>query len=244
MFLDGAVFADHCVVIALGIDRHGRKHPLGLWSGSTETAAVCQTLLTNLRDRGLRIDRSVVVVIDGSKALRKAVRDVFGDAAWVQRCQVHKMRNVVAYLPKVQQGRVRARMQRAYHSADSGQARRLLTSLVRQLEGDYPAAAASLAEGLDETLTVLDLPIIDRLRRGLATTNAIENVMSHLRYVHRNVKRWRHGRMVLRWAAAGLQEASKGFRRMKGCSDLPALVAALRTRDHLLGLALAETEAA
>lgn len=244
LLIDGVHFADHCVVVALGIDAHGEKHPLGLWSGSTENAGICQTLLANLQERGLHTDRSLLVILDGSKALRKAVQDVFGAAAWIQRCQVHKVRNVLAHLPKVQQARVSATMRRAYQSGDVRQARRILLALIRQLQTSYPSAAASVEEGLDETLTVMALPITDRLRRSLATTNAIENVIGHLRYVHHNVKRWRHGRMVLRWAAAGFAEAAKGFRRIKGCSELPRLVATLRRRDQELSLTSVETQAA
>jgi transposase-like protein len=244
LLIDGVHFADHCVVVALGIDATGRKHPLGLWSGSTENAGICQTLLANLQERGLHTDRSLLVILDGSKALKKAVQDVFGAAAWIQRCQVHKVRNVLAHLPKVQHARVRGMLQRAYQSADLSHARRILMQLSRQLQTSYPSAAASVEEGLDETVTVLALPVIERLRRSLATTNAIENVIGHLRYVHHNVKRWRHGRMVLRWAAAGLTEAAKGVRRIKGASDLPRLVAALRQRDQELGLTSAATQAA
>jgi len=244
LLIDGVHFADHLVVVALGIDVNGRKHPLGLWSGSTENAGVCQALLANLQERGLSTDRSLLVILDGSKALKKAVRDVFGTAAWIQRCQVHKVRTVLLHLPKVQHARVSAVMRRAYQSGDIARARRILMQLMRPLETSYPSAAASLEEGLDDTLTVIGLPVIERLQRSLATTNAIENVIGHLRYVHHNVKRWRHGRMVLRWAAAGFAEASKGFRRIKGCSDLPRLVAALRQRDQELGLASAETQAA
>lgn len=244
LLIDGVVFAEHCVIVALGIDASGRKHPLGLWSGSTENAGICQALLANLQERGLRTGQSLLVILDGSKALRKAVRDTFGAAAWVQRCQVHKMRNVLTHLPKTQQARVRGVMQRAYASGDATHARRVLTGLIRQLSTSYPSAAASLEEGLEETLTVLELGVADRLRRSLATTNAIENVISHLRYVHHNVKRWRNGRMVLRWAAAGFQEAAKGFRKIKGCTELPRLVIALRARDHQLGLVAAETDAA
>jgi putative transposase len=244
LFIDGVVFADHCVIVALGVDHTGRKHPLGLWSGSTENATICQALLANLRDRGLRTDRSLLVVIDGSKALRKAVRDTFGNAAWIQRCQVHKVRNVLAHLPKVHHARIRAALQRAYQCGDPQRARRLLIGLARQLSTAYPAAAASLDEGLDETVTVLELPVADRLRRSLATTNAIENVVGHLRYVHHHVKRWRHGCMVLRWAAAGFQEAAKGFRRIKGCTELARVVAALRQRDVTLGLSPTQEDAA
>jgi len=244
LLIDGVHFAEHCVVVALGIDASGRKHPLGLWSGSTENAGVCQTLLANLQARGLRTERSLLVLLDGSKALRKAVREVFGAAAWVQRCQAHKARNVLAHLPKVQHPRVRGMLRRAYGSVDGAQARRLLHQLVRQLETSYPSAAASVEEGLDETVTVLDLPIAERLRRSLATTNVIENVVGHLRYVHHNVKRWRDGRMVLRWAAAGFTEAAKGFRRIQGCQELPRLVAVLRQRDQEIGLQSSQTEAA
>ena len=236
IFIDGVVFAEHCLVVALGIDATGQKHPLGLWDGSTENAAVCQGLLTHLQSRGLRTDRSVLVILDGSKALRSAVAHTFGRAAWVQRCQIHKTRNVLEYLPDRQRAWVHAILRRAYTSDDPAKAQRLLTDLARRLEDEFPSAAESVREGLDETLTVLRLPLSARLRRSLATTNPIESLMSRTRHVHRNVKRWRNGKMMIRWMTAAVFEAAKGFRRLKGGKDLPSLVAALRRRDEQLGL--------
>ena len=237
IFLDGVLFAEHCLVVALGIDSTGQKHPLGLWDGSTENATVCQGLLSTLHSRGLRTDRSVLVILDGSKAIHSAVTHTFGQAACVQRCQVHKTRNVLEYLPDRQRPWVHAILRRAYTSADPAKAQRLLTDLARRLDDEFPSAAESVREGLDETLTVLRLPLSDRLRRSLATTNPIESLMSRTRHVHRNVKRWRNGKMMIRWMTAAVCEAAKGFRRLKGCKDLPALIGALRRRDEQLGLA-------
>jgi len=236
IFIDGVVFAEHCLVVALGIDATGQKHPLGLWDGSTENATVCQGLLSNLQSRGLRTDRSILVILDGSKALRRAVDHTFGRAACVQRCQVHKTRNILDYLPDRQRPWVHAILRRAYTSDDPAKAERLLTDLARRLEDEFPSAADSVREGLAETLTVVRLPLSERLRRSLATTNPIESLMSRTRHVHRNVKRWRNAKMMIRWTTAAVFEAAKGFRRVKGCKDLPALVTALRRRDEQLGL--------
>jgi transposase-like protein len=234
LVLDGVHVAEHCLVVALGIASDGRKHALGLWDGSTENATVCQELLANLQSRGLRTDRSLLVILDGSKALRKAVRATFGEAALVQRCQVHKLRNVLEHLSERQRAWVRAILRRAYRSDRVSTAQRLLQDLVRRLDEVSPSAAESLREGLDETLTVLGLGLSDRLRRSLATTNAAESLISRTRQVKRNVKRWRGGKMVVRWVAAGVLEAVKGFRRLKGHADLPTLVTALRARDRQL----------
>jgi putative transposase len=236
IFLDGVIFAEHCLVVALGIDATGQKHPLGLWDGSTENAAVCQGLLSNLQSRGLRTDRSLLVILDGSKALRSAVDHTFGRAACVQRCQVHKTRNILDYLPDGQRPGAHAILRRAYAHSDPAKARRLLEDLARRLDDEFPSAAESVREGLDETLTVLRLSLSERLRRSLATTNPIESLMSRARHVHRNVKRWRSGKMMIRWMTAAVFEAAKGFRRLKGCKDLPALITALRRRDEQLGL--------
>ena len=236
IFLDGVVFAEHCLVVALGIDATGQKHPLGLWDGSTENAAVCQGLLSHLQSRGVRTDRSLLVILDGSKALRRAVDHTLGRAACVQRCQVHKTRNILDYLPEGQRPWAHAILRRAYLHHDPAKARRLLEDLARRVEDEFPSAAESVREGLDETLTVRRLPLSDRLRRSLATTNPIESLMSRRRHVHRNVKRWRSGKMMIRWMTAAVFEATKGFRRLKGCKDLPALVTALRQRDEQLGL--------
>src|SRR2546425_624214 len=224
--------------VALGIDHTGAKHALGLWDGSTENAAICQSLLADLQSRGLRTDRSLLVLLDGSKALHKAVTQTFGSAALIQRCQVHKLRNILEHLPEGQRPWVRAIVARAYKQTEVATARRLLQDLARRLEDRYPSAAASVREGLDETLTVLTLTLSDRLRQSLATTNAIESLISRSRQVKRNVKRWRGGQMVLRWTAAAVLEAGKGFRRLKGHKDMPKLVAALRARDQQLRIAV------
>jgi putative transposase len=237
LLVDGVHIGEHCIVVALGIDHTGRKHALGLWDGSTENAAVCQSLLADLQSRGLRTDRSLLVILDGSKALHKAVTQTFGSAALIHRCQVHKLRNILEHLPEGQRPWVRAIVARAYKQVEVATARRLLQDLARRLEDRYPSAAASVREGLDETLTILTLGLSDRLRQSLATTNAIESLISRTRHLKRNVKRWRGGQMVLRWTAAAIQEAVKGFRRLKGHKDLPKLLAGLRARDQQLGIA-------
>jgi putative transposase len=236
LVLDGVHVGEHCLIVALGIAADGQKHALGLWEGSTENATLCQSLLSNLQSRGLRTDRSLLVILDGSKALRKAVRDLFGHVALVQRCQVHKLRNVLDHLPERQRTWAKAILQRAYRRADVATARRLLTDLARRLDTDQPSAAESVREGLDETLTVLEFNLPEALRRSLTTTNAAESLISRTRHVKRNVKRWRGGQMVVRWVAAGVLEAVKGFRRLKGHKSMPQLVAALRARDQQLGL--------
>ena len=182
------------------------------------------------------------MLIDGSKALHKAVTQMFGPAALIQRCQVHKQRNVLDHLPDTQRAAVQAILQRAYRATEVAPARRLLQDLARRLETAYPSAAESVREGLEETLTVLTLGISDRLRRSLATTNAAESLMSRTRHVGRHVKRWRSGRMILRWVGAGVLEAVKGFRRLKGYADMPQLVAVLRARDQKLGLVTSSEE--
>jgi transposase-like protein len=242
LLLDGVHVGEHCLIVALGVAADGDKHALGIWEGSTENAAVCQSLLSNLQSRGLRTDRSLLVLVDGSKALRKAVRETFGDAALVQRCQIHKLRNVLDHLPDRQRPWVKAIVQRAYRSADVATAKKLLQDLARRLESDHPSAAESVREGLEETLTILSLGLSDSLRRSLSTTNAAESLISRTRHVKRNVKRWRGGHMMLRWVAAGVLEAVKGFRRLKGYKEMPKLVTALRARDQQLSLIAKDAE--
>jgi putative transposase len=239
LMLDGLVCGEHTVLVALGIDEKGSKHVLGLWEGATENATACTGLLSNLVDRGLDTKRTMLVVIDGSKALAKAVRDTFGKRALIQRCQVHKKRNVLEHLPERQRSATDATMTTAYKCRDSKRALEMLNKLARQLERKHPSAAASLREGVEETLTVLSFGLIDSLERTLVTTNPIENLNSVLRRIHHNVKRWQDGTMVLRWVAIGLQEATKGFRRLKGHEGMPKLVAALRAHDAGLDGALA-----
>lgn len=231
LMLDGLVVGDHVALVALGIDADGHKHPLGVQEGATESAAACTKLLADLRDRGMRTDRSLLVVMDGSKALRKAVHDIFGNRGVVQRCQEHKIRNVTGHLPKDMQVNVRRSMQDAYRCGKRARAKKLLENLERALRSTHPGAAGSLVEGLDETLTVIDFGLPRMLERTLGTTNMIENLNGSVRDVTRNVKRWRDGRMVLRWVAAALHEARKGFRRVRGYKGLVRLAAALRDRD-------------
>ena len=239
LVLEGVHVGEHGLLVALGIAADGQKHALGLWEGSTEKATLCQSLLANLQSRGLRTDRSLLVIREGSKALRKAVRDLFGVVALVQRCQVHTLRNVLDHVPERQRTWATAILHRASRSADVGTARRLLTDLARRRATDHPSAAESVREGLDETLTVLGLNLPDTLRRSLTTTTAAESLISRTRHVKRTVKRWRGGQMVVRWVAAGVLEAVKAFRRLTGHQAMPQLVAALRARDQQLGLAVA-----
>ena len=242
LLIDGVHVGEHCLLVALGITEDGTKHALGLWEGSTENAALCQSLLTNLQSRGLRTDRSLLVILDGSKALHRAVRDTWGDLALIQRCQLHKLRNILDHLPERQRPWVKAILHRAYASDDVAKATRLLKDLAHRLEADYPSAAESVREGLEETLTIIGLNLPTVLRRSLSTTNATESLIGRTRQVKRNVKRWRGGQMVLRWVAAGVLEAVKGFRRLKGHKEMPRLIAALRARDQQLGIVKVETE--
>jgi len=229
LMLDGKGFGDHTLVIALGIDAQGHKEVLGVAEGSTENEAVCRRLLANLVDRGLSVERARLFVIDGGKGLRKAIRGIFGDWALVHRCHLHKIGNVLEHLPDGKRAWAKAAMRKAYASETPALAKRRLLDLVRSL-ADHPGAAGSLREGLEETLTLLQLGVRGTLARTLATTNPIENLMGTLERVSRNVKHWRHGRMALRWAVTGLLEAQKTFRRVKGFREIPALLRALESR--------------
>jgi transposase-like protein len=229
MYIDGIEFAGHSVLIALGVTIDGTKTPLGIWAGSTENTTVVTELLQNLVTRGLRVEQSMLFVIDGGKAIRKALRDVFGDRAIVQRCQVHKARNVRDHLPESRRSYVAKQMRDAYNSTTATTAKKKLMQLASWLESNgEDSAAASLREGLDETLTVMRLALPATLRRTFATTNAIENMNGSLRRVTRNVKRWKDEAMIRRWVALGIAEAQRGFRRVKGHVNMPLLVAALR----------------
>ena len=236
LLIDGVQVGGHCIVVALGLDTTGAKHPLGLWEGSTENTTVCQSLLSHLESRGLCTDRRLLVILAGAQALHTAVTQTLGRAALVQRCPVQKRRTVLEYLPEAQRPWVKAILTRAYTHSNIKTAKRLLQDLARRVDPDYPRAAASVREGLDNTLTVLGLGLSERLPRSLATTNAIESLLSRPRQGKRNVKRWRGGTMVLRWVAAEVLEATTGFHRVNGGKDMPALVAALRARDVRLGL--------
>ena len=232
VMIDGIHFGEHVVLLALGIDESGRKHVIGLREGATENAASCTALIANLVERGLDGTRSLLVIIDGGKALRKAVREVFGKRALVPRCQVHKRRNVLDQLPERMRASVGSALSQAYASRDKAQALRQLYNLERRIAKEHPSAAASLREGLDETLTVVGLGLPRALERSLATTNPIENLNSLARRVCGRVKRWQGGEMILRWMTAAMSEATKGFRRLKGHAGMAVLLAWLRRCDE------------
>src|SRR5262245_17653739 len=227
VLVDGVMLAGRCVVIALGIDRHGHKHVLGLREGTTENATVVGDLLDDLIERGVDPEQPRLFVIDGSRALRRAIRARWGERAVVQRCQVHKRRNVCEYLPEDERPAVRAAMQQAYEVADAREAQAQLEELARRLERTRPGAASSLREGLEETLTVQRLGITAHLYRTLRSTNLIENLNGSVAAYRRNVKRWRDGEMVMRWVAEALKEAQAHFRRVRGHRDLKHLANAL-----------------
>ena len=230
LMLDGIEVGGQTVVVALGVTVDGTKIPLGLAQGSTENAAVCTTLLQDLLSRGLKVEEKILCVIDGGKGIRKALSDVFGDRALIHRCHIHKRRNLKDHLPKNVQLYVDRLLREAYGSTSAEVARKRVKSLISWLEGNgHEDAAGSLREGMEETLTLLKLDLPIRLRSFLATTNAIENTLSTVRRITRNVKRWKGGAMVRRWTAAGLIEAQKKFRKIRGYRELPKLVAALRS---------------
>src|SRR5229473_5951151 len=231
LLLDGVHLGEHVVLAAVGVDAHGDKHVLGLREGATENAAAVRALLADLVERGLDTNRSLLIVIDGAKALHKAVVEVFGAHALIQRCREHKKRNVTDALPERLRATVRSAMNQAYATRDIKRARRLLDGLARRLEHQHPSAAASLREGLEETLTVMRLGVPENLERMLSSTNLIENLFSRVRAIGRRVTHWQSGTMVLRWAAAGVLEAARGFRKLAGYRAMPTLVAALRARD-------------
>lgn len=234
VMLDGIYIEEHVILVAIGVDEDGAKHVLGLWEGATENHRVAVALLNDLVSRGLDSQRSTLFVIDGSAALRKAIGKVFGDRAIIQRCQVHKRKNVLDHLPKEMHTSVGKAMRDAYTSGSHAAAKKRLEALARQLESDHPGASASLREGLEETLTVKRMKLTKALERTLSTTNMIENVNGGVRDVTRRVKRWRGGSMILRWVAAAVIERSKTFRRLRGHKGMHALVAFLRANDARL----------
>ena len=227
LMLDGVHFAEACCVVALAICTDGTKVPVGLWLGDTENKTIVTALLADLVDRGLSTDGGLLVVIDGAKALAAAVRKVFGTAALIQRCTLHKRRNVKDHLPKDQQAWVDRKLAGAFANENTTNGERAARDLAKQLEQRWPDAAASLREGLDEMFTVRRLGINGRLAATLTNTNCIESMISIARDTTHNVKRWRDGTMIKRWCAAGILNAERSFRRLKGYKQMPALVAAL-----------------
>jgi putative transposase len=235
IFMDGVEIAEHCIVVALGVDADGRKHPLGLWEGTTENKTVCNALLGNLIERGLTIEQPRLFVIDGGKAIRAAVISTFGTYGIIQRCREHKRRNVLDHLPQAERMFVSRKLNKAWSEPDAKRAESQLRALAKQLALKHPGAAASLLEGLEETLTVTRLGLSGSLLDTFKTTNPIESMISIARKVTGNVKRWRNGRMAMRWTAAGLLDAEKRFRRVKGYREMVILRRALH--KHYEGLA-------
>lgn len=228
LMIDGIVFAECCCVAALVVTTDGTKVPVGLWEGDTENTTVVTDLLADLVGRGLGFEQGLLVVIDGAKALAAGIARVFGRRAVVQRCVLHKRRNVVSYLPDDLARTTDRRLAQAFGDTDAARGRRVADGIARQLEAKHPSAAASLREGLDEMFTVRRLGVSDRLARSLSCTNIIESMISVVRDLTDRVKRWQDARMVRRWVGAGMLEAERSFRRIKGCKDMPVLVAAVR----------------
>ena len=226
MMLDGLELQGRTNIVALGITTEGVKIPLGLWEGSTENATVATALLSDLGERGLDPEQGILFVIDGAKALRKAIRNVFGEAP-VQRCVRHKERNVLDHLPERDRPLVKQRLRRAWALEDHARALDQLRLLAGELEHTHPGAAGSLREGMEETLTLTRLGVTGSLKRTLESTNPCESMIEIVRRTQRNDKRWSSGEMALRWTAAGMLEAERQFRRIIGYRDLATLVVAV-----------------
>ncbi len=235
MMLDGLEIADRIHVVALGITTEGHKIPLGLWEGSTENATLARTLLADLVDRGLDPEQAILFVIDGGKALRRAIKDVFGEHALVHRCHRHKERNVTDLLPERDRDQVRARIRAAWSLSDPELARQRLKLLASELDRTWPDAAGSLREGMHDTLTLMRLGITGNLAQTLASTHPCESMIEIVRYTQRNVKRWQDGDMRKRWTAAGMLAAEQQFRRIIGYRDLATLVIAIERHAILTG---------
>lgn len=230
VMIDGIHFQERVVLVALGFDAQGKKHVLGIGEGSTEKAAVARALLSDLIERGLDADAPRLWVIDGAKALRRAITETFGESALVQRCQEHKRRNVLDHLPEQLHASVGRALRDAWGTRDAVLAQRQLERLANSLSKNHPGAAASLREGLPETLTLIHLGIDAALYRTFRTTNPIENLNGLIAHYTRNVKRWRDGQMVMRWVGTALHEARRGFRAVRGYRDMMQLVSALAQR--------------
>lgn len=227
LMIDGVIAKHWTCVVAMGITSEGRKIPLGLWDGSTENAAVATALLSDLVDRGLDVSQGVLCVVDGSKALRKAIVDVFGHNTPVQRCVRHKERNVLDHLPESKRDEVKKQLRLAWALEDHKQALDQLKAIATDLAHKYPGASRSLFEGLEDTLTITRLGVTGALKKTLQSTNPIESMISCVRRTTRNVKHWQSGEMALRWTAAGLLEAKAQAQRIQGCTELARLTQAV-----------------
>jgi putative transposase len=234
LFIDGQYFRRQCLIVALGVDEKGHKHVLGLWHGATENATLVRELLNDLRERGLNTEASILVVIDGAKALHKGVKEIFGERAFIQRCRVHKLRNVLEHLPKEKRAQAAWRIRGAWAKSLPEEALKALRAGVAWLDELSPSAARSLEEGLEETLTVTRLGLDAKLVRSLHSTNLIESCFARTESWTHRVKRWRNAKMVMRWGAAALLHAEKGFRRIQGYEHLGQLITLLKENDTKL----------
>ena len=234
LLIDGQYFHRQCIIVAVGVDKQGCKHVLGLWDGATENSAVARGLLNDLRERGLDTEQAILVVMDGGKGLHKAVREVFGEFALIQRCRVHKLRNVIEHLPEEKRGQAVWRLRGAWSKANVEACLKELRSCIKWLETISPSAARSLEEGLEETVTVTRLGLTERLAKSFSSTNLIESCFSNTGAWTRRVKRWRDAKMVLRWAAAALLAAEQGFKRVRGREQITDLLLALNTHKMKL----------
>lgn len=232
LIIDGKHLKQDCAVVALGVDSAGVKQVLGIWHGASENSTTVKALLEDLVERGLETKRSLLVVLDGAKALRKAVRDLFGQRALIQRCRIHKRRNVLEHLSGEKQRQAAWRLKAAWAETDPLKAEAELRKIVRWLEAISPGAARSLEEGLEETLTVTRLGLHEELIKTFASTNLIESCFSRTEEFIRRVKRWRSGEMFLRWTGAALLCAEKGFRKVRGYRHLHQLTTSLN--NHIL----------
>jgi transposase-like protein len=231
LMIDSKFFGGDCLAAAIGIDLAGRKHVLGIWHGATENATVVKGLLEDLVARGLESERKMLIVLDGAKALRKAVQMVLGEQGLVQRCRIHKLRNVLDQLPEEKKAQAGWRLRAAWARKDPKVAEKELRQTAQWLEASWPMAAASLLEGLAETLTVQYLNLPPMLCRILSNTNLIENCFSQAAHRTHRVKRWDGPKMILRWTAAALLAAEKNFRRVKGCEQLGLLEKVLHEQE-------------
>jgi putative transposase len=229
VMLDGIEIKGRTNVVALGITTEGEKLALGLWSGSTENATIASALLSDLVARGLDVEQGVLFVIDGSKALRKAIRQVFGDEVPVQRCVRHKQRNILELLPERDRPPIKRRLTQAWQETDHPKALDQLKRLAVELDHEHPGAAASLREGMEETLTITRLGITGKLKRTLQSTNPCESMIGTVRAIQRNVKNWSSGEMCLRWTAAGMLQAETRFRKVEGYRGLAQLAIHIET---------------
>jgi transposase-like protein len=227
LMIDGLDVAGQCVVVALVITADGTKVPVGLWLGDTENKTVVTSLLADLVSRGLSVSGGVLCVIDGAKALAAGIRKVFGEQAKVQRCTIHKRRNVAGHLPKEMAATIDRRLALIFAQPDAQKGLDQAKGLAKELEADHPDAAASLREGLDDMFTARRIGVSGALAKTLTNTNCIESMISITRRTTGRVTKWKDGSMKKRWVAAGMLEAERSFRRVRGYKDMAKMLDAL-----------------